>query len=315
MRSELAGATTLVCLVLAVFLGVAFVLPETPLTVVSSNLRPYLAIGLLVLSAVLLLAGRPGRAALFALVAGGAGLHVASVIVQQRGQWDLAGARPGSTEVRLLSFNIYNRNDANGPAIANFLAGSDAEVVMVMEAGPIEAHLPQLAETYPYRVGCGERTDTCDLLILSRRPILDAEVDSLGPISPDRYMSIAVEIDNRRVTFVAAHLVKPYFDGYGWLEVRRLGRKLEEMDGPVVVAGDFNAASWSSTMELLIGRTGLETGPWPVGTWPSEFGTLGLPIDHVLARDGAHVVSKDPLQNSFGSNHRGLLSTISLTPG
>lgn len=312
MKTELAGALTLSCLVLTLFLGVAYVLPETPLTVVSSNLRPYLAICLLIGSVLLVVSGRAYRSGLFALIALACELHVASSVVLQRGQWELASNRPASTHFRLLSFNIYNRNEQNGQRIANYIAASGADVAVIMEAGPIEQFLPDLADVYPHRVGCGARTPTCDLLILSKQPMLSVDVDTLGPISPDRYMSVVTEQGGKRVTLIAAHLVKPYFDGYGWLEVRRLGRKIEDMVGPVVLAGDFNAATWSTTMELLIERTGLETGPWPIGTWPAALGHFGLPIDHVLARGGAHVRSKDALADDFGSNHRGLFSTIAL---
>lgn len=314
MKTELAGALTLVCVTLALLIGVAFVLPETPLTVISSNLRPYLAVCLIIGSGLLLFAGHPYRAGMFALVGVAFGLQVAGLIVTERGQWDLASGRPSLGQFKILSFNIYNNNEEGGSRIADYVAASGADVAMIMEAGPIEPYLPELAATYPYRVGCGERTPTCDLLILSKRQFLDVEVATLGPISQDRYMEIGIEVDDRRVTLIAAHLVKPYFDGYGWLEVRRLGKKIEEIAGPLVVAGDFNATTWSSTMQLLFERTRLQTGPWPVGTWPAVLGPFGLPIDHVLARDGAHVATKDAIGDAFGSNHRGLISTIVLQP-
>ena len=56
---------------------------------------------------------------------------------------------------RLMSFNILSNNYTNGEAIAKMIAASGADIVNVMESEPLRAHLPLLADVYPYHVGCG----------------------------------------------------------------------------------------------------------------------------------------------------------------
>jgi endonuclease/exonuclease/phosphatase (EEP) superfamily protein YafD len=81
---------------------------------------------------------------------------------------------------------------------------------------------------------------------------------------------------------------------------------LEGLDGPIVMAGDFNMVPWSHTLHRFTAasRTRL-TGPLR-GTWPG-FGRLAvLPIDHVMGPEGGTITPR-PLA---GSDHHGLLADL-----
>lgn len=85
---------------------------------------------------------------------------------------------------------------------------------------------------------------------------------------------------------------------------------LQRLEGPVVVAGDFNAVAWSHTVHRVAGAIGGHR----VGPWGRSFNLpkLGMPIgiDHVLTThpDGARL----EIQPKLGSDHHGVLVDLSL---
>jgi len=81
---------------------------------------------------------------------------------------------------KLMSFNIENDNFANGAAIADMAIASGADVVNILEAEPLLSELPRLLKTYPYYIGCGVGMEQCDTLVLSKRPLIEPRIRSLG---------------------------------------------------------------------------------------------------------------------------------------
>ncbi|OIQ26159.1 MAG: endonuclease [Alphaproteobacteria bacterium MedPE-SWcel] len=83
--------------------------------------------------------------------------------------------------------------------------------------------------------------------------------------------------------------------------------QLNRLDGPVVLAGDFNAVGWSDALDRIARAGGMaRVGPY-VGTF--DLPPLGYPIgiDHVLAPAGRGDIKVLP---KFTSDHHGLLAKI-----
>lgn len=216
------------------------------------------------------------------------------------------------TGLRVMSFNILGDNLEGGPEIRDEVARSGADVAVILEALPLQTQLKSLAETYPYRLGCGEGTTGCDLMILSRHPFSEKTVGALSELRSERYMRVAVEIDGRKVNVVAAHLSKPYFDQYHTSELWRLWRRLDRIEGPLVLAGDFNASSMAPDMMWFLKKTGLRRAPLEPSTWPIMLGPLGIAIDHIYARAPMRLKSLDRIADPHGSNHYGLIADLIL---
>src|SRR5690606_5635313 len=96
-----------------------------------------------------------------------------------------------------------------------------------------------------------------------------------------------------------------------WFEVAAISRVLNAIEGPVVLAGDFNAAPWTAPLRQLGQQQQLASGPWPPATWPVRLGPLGVPIDNMFTRGGAQLLSLRAGDN-IGSNHRPLWAEIGL---
>jgi endonuclease/exonuclease/phosphatase (EEP) superfamily protein YafD len=213
---------------------------------------------------------------------------------------------------KLMSFNILGDNFGNGRRIADAVIASGADVVYIFEAEPIQPELARIAATYPYRIGCGTGTPTCDLVLLSRTPIKRQQVESLSDLRRDRFAMADIELGGRIVHFAAAHLTKPYYDDYHTEELRFVARYLREVTGPLILGGDFNSATIAPDMQRFLRRSKLSTAAMEPSTWPIEAGHFGIAIDHIYARQPLALKSVTRLQDDYGSNHFGLVSEFVL---
>jgi len=311
MVRELRGALTALALaVCAILVAVSydFGIPGQALL---QSLRFHIAAVLLGLSVLLFVGGAWRRGWLFVLAfAVTAGQGAAVIYHQQEARLALAA---GSTQplLKLLSFNLLSTNP-NGEKIARFIAGSGADVVVLMEAAPIASQTEILRASYSYYAGCEDGSRCGGVVILSRTPLADITVESLSGAWSNRLVTANTVIDGQRINIVAAHLVKPYFDEFADEELAKLGAVVDRLEGPLLLAGDFNAAAWSASIDRLVDRRKLAPGPFYPATWPVRLGPLGVPIDNIFTRAPLLITELKALDDSMGSNHRGLLAEIEL---
>jgi endonuclease/exonuclease/phosphatase (EEP) superfamily protein YafD len=213
---------------------------------------------------------------------------------------------------RLLSFNILSVNYPHGEEIARMIAASGADVVNVMEAEPLQAHLSELGRTYPYRIGCGVQVIDCDQLMLSKTPLVGT-VRTLGPIFDNRFILAETEIRGHKVNVAGIHTTKPYFDLFQTAELVRATLAITDTKGPLVLSGDFNASSLQPNIHAFLQWAGLRKASWEPPTWPVGLGIFGLPIDHVYVREPLKIRSIASLSNAYGSNHAGLIADLAIT--
>ncbi|TNF19494.1 MAG: endonuclease [Rhodobacteraceae bacterium] len=119
--------------------------------------------------------------------------------------------------------------------------------------------------------------------------------------------AIALEGPEGRFWLVSVHLHWPWPYGQAEHSAALLAR-LEGLEGPVVIGGDFNMVPWSHRLRAFA-RASRSDLVRPIGAtlWRSW---VPLPIDHVLAPCGGGRKARPEL----GSDHRGVLARISLGP-
>ncbi|MEV8466192.1 endonuclease/exonuclease/phosphatase family protein [Fluviibacterium sp. DFM31] len=208
-------------------------------------------------------------------------------------------------------FNALFDNPVPPEAIADELRATLPDVAVLAEATQLEDMIADLSDVFPYRLGCLE---VCEVVILSRHPFLVRAVRNPGPVWRERMLVVDVLPPGQDgpVKVVALHMVKPWYFGITELETQLVTARLRRYTGPTVVVGDFNAAPWSERMRFIRKRSGLEGIRWPMATWPAAAGWAGVPIDHVLVKNGPQVVAVTPWGAALGSDHRGLLVDIAL---
>lgn len=211
---------------------------------------------------------------------------------------------------KLLSINIEGDNFANGKKIADYIIGSGADVVFIQESAPIGPEIPRIKVVYPYRLGCGAQTITCDSSLWSRKPLISGEVKTASPIYRDRLLLASIELNGKVVNFANVHLTKPYFDNFHDIELAKITQAINQINGPLVLAGDFNTSILTRDVRRFLTDTKLMTYFHEPNTIPVAAPALGLAIDHVFVRDSLKIVSLDRVPDPFGSNHFGLIAEM-----
>ncbi len=296
---------------LAIGIGVASpLLPDSSTIGVLARIFGSLAPLFLVAGACLglvLIPLRAGRMGLFFIAASALSLGLFAarhVMVSQ--PLDPAAA----PDLRVIFFNVLFENTTNGDRILQAVREADPDVVVFSEAIALRKEAEVLKAEFPYHVGC-ERA--CEVFALSRIEPTNIQLFSLSNRWQQRMAALHFELpDGRGLNVVAAHMLKTWFHDLAGKERAELFVAINRMEGPTVLMGDFNSAPWSFPMFDVYRNAGFAPLRRPVGTWPASAGDLGLPIDHMLVRDGAVLVNLQPFGGDLGSNHRGLLADIAV---
>lgn len=289
LRRLLGFCLTVLCLLLAAgFLG-AYHPAGDSLTV----FRLPLAAAAAVVAGLVWLAGARKVAALGLLVSLAAAATTVPYIIRDA---------VGSHDLTLYQKNVSFRPEDPARMAEDILAAG-ADIVTLQEINRETRVIPEaLAEAYPTQVICRFST-VGGPAVLSSWP----ERPGSGQCFPDEGMAVVgLDTPAGPVTAVSLHLHWPW--PYGQSDqLERLLPRLERLERPVVIAGDFNMVAWSSALA----RIGAATGTDLVGRARTSFdlGYLGLAIDHVLAPGG---VGTRAVRGLLGSDHKGIMAEILL---
>lgn len=307
-RAEFRGAVlALSGILVVVYLLISFS-PGIPGELLLQTLRFHVVFVGLVLAVLAIALGARWRGALFLLVVGASAAHGAAFVSELYARRTDVAAAP-VTQFRFLSFNVLAENKRAEELVATVLA-DPPDVMLVMETPGIQDHLDELRTVLPYEIGCDAQ---CDISLYSRFPIADAQVRSIPPFGRERLVTGRITVDGQDVTIAGLHLSKPYFDLASWGELYFIRRVIKDTQGPMVVAGDFNAAPWTEPVQLMANDLDLIPGPWPAASWPVPLGPVGVPIDNVFTRGNARLLTLDAGEN-LGSNHRPLWADVAIYP-
>ncbi|UJW85806.1 endonuclease/exonuclease/phosphatase family protein [Devosia sp. SL43] len=234
----------------------------------------------------------------FVGVAASANVMVPEFIAGMRG-YPTPGAAP---VVRMMTHNLFGMNYEMEKVSAAIFA-EDPDIIVFQEyfgEQATELH-PLLLERYPYFVRCrgGKRAN---LGMYSRIPFEQVE-DGACP-------------DNAYVTTRTAHILAKFETPDGkpfsvitthmdWpIPVQRqrdqltaLSEVLDKIEGPMILAGDFNSTPWSYSLRAFVAENGLVRQTVNLVTYPLRWFYFGawrdtlpfLPLDHVMTRGGMTV--------------------------
>lgn len=330
MRSWLLGAVTLPVLGLALAGATAAAWPGLPLIGTLGRMLDSLSFHLfaaLLPGALLLrlLGARWLAGAVVLMALSGAGLSLGQHIRHSEPRVALSAPPPGAARaalsetaeapadtVTVLWFNMLRINRTPPADLIQALADSPADLVILGEGTPLQSHLEALQHYFPIQIGC--RQPRCEILALARAPLNGLSMPNMYSTRPERIVRMETDLAAGNLTVLGVHLVKPWFDGFNEIDEWYLMNAALRTEGPLMMIGDFNAAPWSKRLVRLRDTCGLVPLRFPAPTWPASAGRFGVPIDLVLLRDGAEVISAEPWGADLGSNHRGLLVTLQVRP-
>ncbi len=152
--------------------------------------------------------------------------------------------------------------------------------------------------------------------ILSKRPFSeDAQTACVG----DGLLAIApINFGGTTVHVAALHFSWPW-PRWQPYQLRYIEPELQKLKGPLVVAGDFNAAPWSNAVRRVERASGTRHMTGIGGTWMTHLlpvklaPYIGLPIDQILVSPeigGAKVSARE----DAGSDHLPVRLDFSVPP-
>ncbi|SEW38999.1 Uncharacterized conserved protein YafD, endonuclease/exonuclease/phosphatase (EEP) superfamily [Cognatiyoonia koreensis] len=224
-------------------------------------------------------------------------LSVAATVVPA-----FVGQKDGG-DLRLYAKNLWWANSQIELVAADILA-ADVDVVMLQEVSKRTAHvLDLLADQFPYQHWC-RHNEWMGEAVVSRIPM-----SGEGICTSTRGAAAApIDIDGATVWVASVHIPWPW-PYKSMTNEAEVGAVLKGLEGPVVVAGDFNMFPWTKRVRDVAAASGTElVGPTRATLTLWE---MPLPIDHVLAPGGGSV-ERRPL---LGSDHRGLIADVRIWVG
>jgi endonuclease/exonuclease/phosphatase (EEP) superfamily protein YafD len=216
-------------------------------------------------------------------------------------------------QFRLMSLNMF-AGEADSADVAEQAAHAD--VVILVETTPAaQTALDESGWDERFRYSLGDpRQGSSNTAIYSRFPLSRSK--SLGDTSFQQWVTTVSVPRVGDIRLIAAHPCNPYCGGGRWSAEHRVVRRavVDNLDHPLVVAGDFNAVNDHGPMQALQ-RAGLKSATDVAGagwlpTYPANRPIPPLlPIDHVLINEDLTASSVTSFAVS-GSDHRGLLATL-----
>lgn len=212
----------------------------------------------------------------------------------------LAPQAPGA-DLTLYQKNMLFRNSDLAGLAADIRAAAP-DVLTLQEVS--EANKPLMAglsDILPHQLWCPFRAVGGPAIATRLQPVAGQEICAKG------LAAMKVTGPKGPLWLVSVHLHWPWPYGQS-AHVAELLPVLEEMEAPVVMAGDFNMVRWSDAMAAMRVVAGImQAGPVR-GTYTGFAPWLVLPIDHVLSPGGGLIEARPGL----GSDHLGLLARLSL---
>ena len=227
----------------------------------------------------------------------------------------VAATTTSGPPVKVLTVNLLFSNHSTARLLETVREESPDIVVFVEFTPGWSSLVEPLRASYPHRLELPiERS--AGIALFSRLPLDTANVLPLG-------RSPAIEAQVRTpagmFTLIGVHLRSPTS---GWRagqrnwQYERLEQRLDEIEGPVLVTGDFNTTPYSPFLSEWLERTGLvdtRRGRGLAWSWPTFLPIVGIPIDHCVVSEDFRVISARRLP-AFGSDHYPILTELALEP-
>src|SRR5690606_5843408 len=226
--------------------------------------------------------------------------------------------------VTMMTHNLFGMNYEMEKVTAAIFS-EDPDIIVLQEYFGEQAtdlH-PLLLARYPFFVRCqgGKRAN---LGLYSRLPF--AQVDNGAcpndAFGTERTAHILVEFETpegNEFSVLTTHMDWPLPIARQREQFSAVSDVVDKIEGPLILAGDFNSTPWSYTLRDFIAANGLVRETRNLLTFPMTWYYLGawrdtlpfLPLDHVMTRDGV-VVHEIRAGQPTASDHLPVVFTFSL---
>ncbi len=244
-----------------------------------------------------------------------------------------ADAKLGSpTRIKVLTYNIYHGEDANGgsnlDAVAGIINSLQPDLVALQEVDSKTRRAKKLDLTAELskRTGMqgvfGKAMDYDSggygEAVLSRHPIIETKNNPLphtAKAEPRAALEIHIELPGGvKMAFVGTHLDHQRDQNNRMMQTKRIMELYENYDLPIVLAGDLNATPGSDPINLLSEQwfDAAEDNPRP--TFPST--KPSRRIDYIMykPKERWKLVEVRVIDEKVASDHCPVLAVLELLP-
>ena len=258
--------------------------------------------------------GRGAAAAavlVLAVFASFAGLRMAAFVsmllaMLTGGQVLLAYSWPGLPG----TYSVYQKNmlfrNAELPVLAADIRAANPVIVTLQEVLPENrVWMEGLKDAWPHQILCPGGVVGGQAILTRLDPVPGTEFCGPGLAA---MQVVGGTADNPEPFWVVSvHLRWPW--PYGQADhVRLLLPILDKLQGPAIMAGDFNMVRWANSVTQMADILGVRPAGPTTGSYIGLSSVLPLPIDHVFSTLGGRV----NLRPAAGSDHLGLLAEVAI---
>ncbi len=238
--------------------------------------------------------------------------------------------------LKIVSLNLWYEN-ARFAETLDYLKTSGADVIGLTEVTPAsKALLADLRTIYLHSVDCVDASVVCNVMLLSRLPIMNGFAGSAG--AKLAYVARGdIEWQGRRISIVTAHPMLPFtpIDYAPLVDLLPPGDPSPQLPGAPqlwqsmqmaaiaeytrtlapdrVLMGDFNSVAWGRTQTAFRAASGLDNRGHFVPTWMLQLPWIfRLPLDDVFT-GGNLVVTRFEAGPDVGSDHAPIEAEVAVT--
>jgi endonuclease/exonuclease/phosphatase (EEP) superfamily protein YafD len=223
--------------------------------------------------------------------------------------WGSSALVDSSVHLRVMSANVHTSN-RDYERFLQTVRAADPDVLLVMEIDErwLQA-MEELRDDYPHGTSA-PRADNFGIGLFSKLPVEAPQVKYVGSAGVPSIQG-CLKVGDEKVNIVGTHPLPPMGRNSALRneQLSAIADLAAGINGPVIVAGDLNTTPWSPFFRKLLKRSGTRDSRRGFGvqpTWPSHWGSAGIPIDHVLVSDEIHVKDRH-VGPAFGSDHRAVV--------
>lgn len=213
------------------------------------------------------------------------------------------------TPTKPLTYSLYQKN-------LSYRLGDAADIIADMRASQADFITLQEVTTRNTEILAGLSPDYSSQALCKFRSVGGVAVASrfpktdMPPVCHEQFGIVALQVTtpDGPVWLTSLHLPWPF--PYNQAEyVEKIAPILKQLNGPVILGGDFNMVPWSYTMTQIETATRARRVGVTNGTFNLE-NTIMIPIDHVLAP--TNCIGEVSTLDLLGSDHHGVLARFSL---
>ena len=217
--------------------------------------------------------------------------------------------------LRVMASNIWIDN-SNTDAIAQSIQDQNPDILLLSEISSSMMTEMQSRLDFPHHY----RTSGGNNALFSRYPLLETSTVDFGVKTSGRTFSLVakVQLENDIVTIIGIHPPTPILHKFFHIRNQQLdsfAKISRELDGKVIVLGDFNATPWSPHFQRFERLSQLQNAGYGQGIWATWYFKqtsiiryIKIPIDHVETR-GFRAL-KTWVGQAEGSDHKPIITVL-----